>query len=153
MFSARHKQIGRIGPRDPVEARYITSLFDATSISNRNHISPTPISPLSKQTTVAEMRTENKMCQEADLNRRHEDFQSSALPTELSRLEASTCNPARAGERTERVHFSKRVYQNHRTENLCQLKNFRGGHKNTHAAPETFKCWSGRSPGKKFFGT
>ncbi len=25
-------------------------------------------------------------CQEADLNRRHEDFQSSALPTELSRL-------------------------------------------------------------------
>ena len=24
-------------------------------------------------------------CQEADLNRRHEDFQSSALPTELSR--------------------------------------------------------------------
>ena len=26
------------------------------------------------------------ICQEADLNRRHEDFQSSALPTELSRL-------------------------------------------------------------------
>jgi hypothetical protein len=80
-----------------------------------------------------------KMCQEADLNRRHEDFQSSALPTELSRLRSpylQSCIRA-GGANIENALLKARIPESQNREPLSTqnfFTVFRSGRKDTHVS-------------------